>query len=187
MTNKAELREHAKRHLETIPPEDKDHEAAALLFHEHVNVQPGQVVALYWPMKDEFDVRYIIDDLLQKGMSIALPVTQKPERAMRFCKWDGKAELVRGEYGIMTPPVMEEVQPDIVVVPMLAFDRKGQRLGRGAGHYDATLAVLRQKRDILAVGVAYASQIVLFNLPGEVHDQKLDLVVTPAGIHDFRD
>ncbi len=183
---KDELREQALQHLERIPPEEKDFEAATTLFHEHVAVKAGQVVAAYWPMTNEFDARYIIDDLLQRGATIALPVTQKPERVMRFHTWDGKSDLARGDYGVMIPKDGKIVDPDILVVPMLAFDRKGNRLGRGAGHYDATLEDLRKRKDVLAVGVAYASQIVLFGLPTEEHDQTLDLVVTPSGVHDFR-
>lgn len=183
---KDELREQAKAHLERIPPEDKDYEVASALFHEHVPVKDGQIVSLYWPMQDEFDTRYLIDDLLKRDILIALPVAKKGARVMSFQTWDGKGELVRGDYGIMVPPSGDMVDPDIVIVPMLAFDRKGHRLGRGAGHYDATLEDLRAKKNILVVGVAYATQIVLFGLPAEEHDQMLDMVVTPSGVHDFR-
>lgn len=186
MIEKEELREQALLHLDRIRPDDEDVEATVALFGQHVSVPDGAVVALYWPMQNEFDVRYIIDDLLQRGVEIALPVASRKSREMKFARWNGKGNLAKGEFGIFVPPEEELVDPDIVVVPMLAFDRKGTRLGRGGGHYDATLAALRAKKDILAVGVAYAAQAVLFSLPAETHDQKLDIIVTPKGVFDFR-
>ena len=87
----------------------------------------------------------------------------------------------------MEPQSNEAVEPDILIVPMLAFDRKGIRLGQGGGYYDATLETLRNKKTIQAIGVAYASQAVLFTLPAEAHDQKMDYILTPQGITDYRD
>ena len=89
----------------------------------------------------------------------------------------------------MLEPVVHEgtqwLEPDVVIVPLLAFDRRGYRLGQGGGYYDATLADLRAKKNIIAVGLAYAQQACLFNLPVEEHDQKLDWVVTPQGAQEF--
>lgn len=184
--SKDELRESALLHLEKIRAQDEDVEAAAALFRDHVPLKNGDVVAVYWPMTNEFDVRYILDDLIKRGFTTALPIAERSRREMTFAKWDGSGNLIKGNFGIFVPPQTQLVEPDVIVVPMLAFDRKGSRLGRGGGHYDTTLAALRQKRDILAVGVAYASQVVLFPLPVEPHDQKLDLIITPAGVHDFR-
>lgn len=186
MSTKTELREHALFHMERIRPEDESAEDAAALFQSHVPVADTQTVALYWPMAHEFDVRFIMDDLMRRNVQIALPIAHKTTREMTFSKWDGKGDLVKGDFGIFIPPALELVEPDIVVVPMLAFDLKGNRLGRGAGHYDTTLAALRKKRNILAVGVAFAAQAVLFNLPVEDHDQRLDMIITPKAVHDFR-
>jgi 5-formyltetrahydrofolate cyclo-ligase len=138
-------------------------------------------------MPREFDVRYIIDDLLSRGVALALPVPSRESRVMRFLRWDGTSDLVKGSFGTFVPDGNDYVVPDIVIVPMLAFDRKGARLGRGGGHYDATIAQLRgENKNLLTVGVAYAAQAVLFPLPVEPHDQKMDMVVTPKGVHDFR-
>lgn len=186
MIEKEELREQALLHLDRIRPGDEDIEATVMLFQRHVSVPDGAVVALYWPMQNEFDVRYIIGDLLSRNIPIALPVASRTSREMKFARWNGKGNLAKGEFGIFVPPEEELVDPDIVVVPMLAFDRKGTRLGRGGGHYDATLAALRAKKDVTAVGVAYAAQAVLFALPSEAHDQKLDIIITPKGVFDFR-
>jgi len=186
MIEKEELREQALLHREKIRPDTEDVEGMGALFKDNVPLKAGQVVAAYWPIGDEIDVRYLIDDLIKAGVTVALPVTNKNDRVMSFSRWDGQGDLVKGTFGAFVPPKEQLVEPDIVLVPMLAFDRKGNRLGRGGGHYDATLAALRKKRNILAVGVAYAAQAVLFNLPSEEHDQKMDMILTPNGVQDFR-
>ena len=185
MTDKKELREQAILHRDRIRPEDEDIEAASEHFFEHVACA-GRTVAIYWPMGREFDSRYLVQDLFKKGVSVALPLASRESRVMTFAPWDGKSELIKGAFGIMVPDTAERVVPDILIVPFLAFDTRGNRLGRGAGHYDATLAHLRMKGEILAIGLGYAAQAVLFNLPAEDHDQRLDMVITPKGVHDFR-
>ncbi len=184
--DKDELREQALLHREKIRPDTEDVEGMGALFQKHVKLASGQVVAAYWPIGNEIDVRFLIDDLIKADVTVALPITRKDSREMSFSLWDGKGDLIKGAFGAFVPPKEQLVEPDIVLVPMLAFDRKGNRLGRGGGHYDATLAALRKKRNILAVGVAYAAQAVLFNLPMEEHDQKMDMILTPQGVQDFR-
>ncbi len=186
MTNKDELREQALFHRDRILPDEENIENASLLFSEHVRIKSDSIVAGYWPLGKEFDVRYIMDDVLKAGGQLALPVASKTSRVMGFAPWDGKGNLVKGDFSIMVPDTTERVEPDILLIPFLAFDRKGYRLGRGAGHYDNTITALRTKKDILAIGVGYAGQAVLFNLPVEPHDEKLDMVITPQGVHDFR-
>lgn len=186
MITKDEMREQALLHRDKIRPDTEDVEGMGALFKKHVPLANGQVVAAYWPIGNEIDVRYMIDDLIKAGVTVALPITSKTERVLRFSKWDGQGDLIKGAFGAFVPPKEQLVEPDVVLVPMLAFDRKGNRLGRGGGHYDATLADLRKKRNILAVGVAYAAQAVLFNLPVEDHDQKMDMILTPNGVSDFR-
>ena len=183
---KDELREQALLHREKIRAEDEDIEAAVAHFRRAVDIQ-GKIVAAYWPLGDEFDARYFIDDLLKAGARVALPIATKTSRVMAFAPWNPKGDLIKGDFGIFIPKTDERVEPDILLVPFLAFDRKGYRLGRGGGHYDATIESLRAAKEILAVGVGYAAQAVLFNLPVEPHDQKLDMVITPQGVHDFRD
>lgn len=184
--SKDDLREQAQIHRTQLPPDITAPEEAARLFAEHVTVAKGQVVAGYWPMGKEFDVRYILDDLLKVGVTCAMPVAGKDSRVMRFVEWNDKSVMKKGSFGVMEPDGGNPVDPDILLVPFLAFDRRGYRLGRGGGHYDATLADLRARKHILAVGVGYAEQAVLFNLPVEDHDQRLDLIITPRGVHDFR-
>src|SRR6185503_17417551 len=103
--------------------------------------------------------------------------------------WKDGDPLAEGAFGIMQPSTdaPKWVDPDIVVVPLLAFDRRGYRLGYGSGYYDVTLAALRAKKKIVAVGLGYGQQAVLFNLPSEPHDEKLDWVITPQKAHSFTD
>lgn len=186
MTSKTDLRQQALIHRDQIRAEDEDVEQAASLFLENAAPKDGQIIAGYWPMGNEFDVRYLMQDAQKAGAKLALPVATRTSRIMGFAPWDGKSELVKGAWGVMVPDTILRVEPDIVLVPFLAFDRRGYRLGRGGGHYDATIADLRAKKDILVVGVGYAAQAVLFNLPVEDHDEKMDIIITPAGVHDFR-
>lgn len=186
MTDKNDLREQALLHRAGLRPDSEDMENAVSLLLQTVPVERGKIYAAYWPADSEFDVRYMIDDILKAGGAIALPVASKTSREMEFAPWDGKEELVRGAFGIMVPRTDKRVDPDVLLVPFLAFDRRGYRLGRGGGHYDATIAALRSRKEILAVGVGYAAQAVLFTLPVEPHDEKLDMIITPAGVHDFR-
>ena len=182
---KDELREQALLHREKIRPDDENIDAAIAFFREAVPIE-DKIVAAYWPTGDEFDARYFIDDLLKAGAKVALPIATKTSRVMTFAPWDPKGDLIKGDFGIFVPKTDERVEPDILLVPFLAFDRKGYRLGRGGGHYDATIAALRATKEILAVGVGYAAQAVLFTLPVEPHDARLDMVITPQGVHDFR-
>lgn len=186
MIEKDELREQALLHIDRLRPDAEDAEAAVELFFAHVPLKAGRVIGLYWPIQKEFDVRFLLHELVNRGYGVALPVTSRESRVMQYASWDGRDSLVKGNFGTFVPPGSDIVEPDVVIVPMLAFDRRGTRLGRGGGHYDATLAALRQKRDILAIGMAHAGQAVLFNLPVEDHDQKLDMIVTPKDVFDFR-
>lgn len=184
--SKDDLRAQARDHRNRLPPDLQAPEDAAALFKEHVCVGKEQIVAAYWPKGKEFDVRYILDDLLGQGIVCALPVVTKDNRVMPFARWDAEMELEENAFGVMQPKDKDYVTPDIILVPMLAFDRRGYRLGYGGGHYDATLEALRAEKDILVIGVGYAEQAVLFNLPVEEHDQKLDMILTPRGVQDFR-
>ncbi len=188
MADKNSLRHEALRHRDRIDPGSEDTEAACTLFFDTLKPQKGQVVALYWPKGREFDVCPITEQLLKQGFTCALPVIQKGSRELKFAAWNENVPLVVGPYEVQHPAIDQKtkwVDPDIVVVPLLAFDRRGYRLGYGSGYYDATLQALRQKKNITAVGLGYAKQAVLFSLPVEEHDQKLDWVITPQKAHQF--
>lgn len=183
------LRTEAMRHRARLDPRIENIDAVTEKFFLTVAPAQGQVIAAYWPKDREFDTRALLDELIKRGFTCALPVMQKDSRVLKFAKWNDKLPLKESAFGIMEPAennLVEWVEPDIVITPMLAFDRQGSRLGHGYGYYDATLSDLRARKKITAVGVAYGQQACLFNLPSEPHDEKMDVIITPAGVHDFR-
>lgn len=171
-----------------MDPFSEDPDKACDLFFEKIAIEPGQVVAAYWPKGTEIDPTAILEKLIKDNIICVLPIVVKGNCKLKFARWDGQSSLEKGPFGVQQPVQdnnTEYLDPDIVVVPMLAFDRRGYRLGYGGGYYDATLASLREKKKIIAVGLAYAQQAVLFNLPVEDHDEKLDWIITPQAAHSY--
>lgn len=177
--NKDDIRAEAIRARERIDVATDNPEDAALLFKEHFPDIEGKIIAGYWPKGREFDCRPILDDVLQGGAIGALPVVQKDSRVLLFAEWAEGDRLEKGAFDIMEPAEKKWVEPEILLVPLLAFDRHGYRLGYGGGYYDATIAALRDKKEIVTIGLSYAQQAVLFNLPREDHDQPMDWILTP--------
>ena len=179
----------AKRHRERMDIRDEDPEKAAENFLAAVRPRPGQIVAAYWPKGREIDTSDLMHILHEEGFQIALPVIQRGSKVLKFALWQDNDDLVKGPYDILQPSINAKTRyvfPDIVIVPMLAFDRRGHRLGYGGGYYDATLDFLRKEKQVVAVGLAYSKQAVLFNLPAEDHDQPLDWVITPKDVHCYQ-
>lgn len=145
----------------------------------------GAVVAFYMPMRDEMDPRVLIADLVagRDDLVFALPRTP-PKGAglpLSFHVAPPDADLVKSAFGVLEPSAdAPVVTPDIVLAPLLGFDRRGYRIGYGAGHYDRTLAGLRAAGKVLAVGVSWACQEVE-RIPTDGFDERLDGVVTEAG------
>ena len=143
-------------------------------------ISAGAMIAGYWPVGDEIDPLPLLRRLA-KSHVCALPVVESG-RALSFRAWAFDVPPAAGRYGIPSPPLDSPVVlPDILLVPLLAFDRTGHRLGYGGGHYDATLAALRAERPIYAVGLAYAGQEVA-RVPADARDQRLDAVLTEQGL-----
>jgi 5-formyltetrahydrofolate cyclo-ligase len=139
----------------------------------------GRPVAGYWPMGTEIDPRPALERLAAEG-PVGLPVAAKG-RPLAFRLWRPGEPLVPGGFGTSVPEAVAPMVPEVLIVPLLAFDGRGHRLGYGGGHYDRTLAALRARGPVLAVGFAYAAQRVEA-LPVEPTDAPLDLVVTEAGV-----
>ena len=145
----------------------------------------GTVVAVYWPMRDELDPRPPLLALSARGCRIALPVVAAPGQSLQFRAWEADEPLDEGPYGTVHPgETMDVVEPQLLLIPMLAFDRSGRRLGYGGGFYDRTLAALRGRFAVQAVGIAYADQEV-DAVPAGPEDARLDGVVTERGYLDF--
>ncbi len=135
-------------------------------------------MSAYWPMGSELDVLPAIEALHACGHAIALPVMLGPARPLIFRLWSPGMALQDAGFGTSEPPPeAPEVEPQVLIVPLLAFDRQGYRLGYGGGFYDRTLAKLRAKSDVLAIGAAYAAQEVE-SVPREATDLALDWIVT---------
>lgn len=184
---KSLLRTEALRNLSRIERHAEDAQRAADLFFTSIQPARGQVIAAYWPFASEFDMHPLIETALGLQHILALPAVKYDGLILDFILWDGRGDLQKGPKGALQPAGGAAVLPDIVIVPLLAFDRQGYRLGRGGGYYDATLEYLRNQKSITAVGMAYAQQACLFNLPVEAHDQKLNWIITPQEAKFFGD
>ena len=142
---------------------------------------PGPVVAGYWPIRTEVSPLPLMAGLVRDGLPTSLPVTPGPGGFLTFRAWKEGDALVEGPYGTSEPgPEAPVVTPDILLVPLLAFDAGCRRLGYGGGFYDRTIASLRARNPgTRAVGLAYQEQLV-DQLPIGSHDEPLDAVLTPG-------
>ena len=139
------------------------------------------VVAGYHPVRGEADVLPLMARLAGRGAVTALPGIAAPGTPLRFRRWTVGDPTVTGHLGMQEPlPGQPEVRPDVVLVPLLAFDRIGGRLGYGAGYYDRTLAALRADgARLCSIGLGYSGQ-ELPRVPTDASDEPLDWVVTEA-------
>ncbi len=141
----------------------------------------SRVISAYRAIADELDPLPLLEALLGQGHAIALPVVVALRKPLIFRRWQPGDALETGAFDVPVPLPDEPVlEPDVLLAPLLAFDRTGYRLGYGAGFYDRTLAVLRARRPVTAVGLAFGEQEV-DAVPHDARDERLDWVVTPAG------
>ncbi|HMT14743.1 MAG TPA: 5-formyltetrahydrofolate cyclo-ligase [Aestuariivirga sp.] len=138
----------------------------------------ARVVSGFHAFGDEITVLPLLAKLAQAGWITCLPVVVKKGQPLEFRAWAPGEALVPGRWNIPQPPEgATVVEPDVLLVPLLAFDRQGYRLGYGGGFYDRTLAGLRAHKSITAIGVAFAAQEVQA-VPRESFDEKLDYIMT---------
>lgn len=154
-------------------------------------ITKDSVISAYWPLNKECDTLPLIDDLLNRGHKVCLPYINHKENDLDFYLWNHDMPLIQSGFGAMHPDLVngdygDAVYPDVVLLPMLAYDRKGNRLGYGAGHYDRYLdGRAKEGQEPLLVGIAYMEQICLYPLPAEAHDKPLDCVLNPNGYTPF--
>ena len=154
-------------------------------FIHKISLPVPSVIAAYWPTQDECDPRPLMTALSAQGHRICLPVITDKNQPLEFRAYTIGDALVSGMYDIPAPaPTDAAIRPDVVLVPLLAFDATGQRLGYGGGYYDRSLSALRAQQKITAIGIAYAGQ-ELPALPTHDGDQRLDAIVTEAGVRFF--
>jgi len=182
LDDKSRLREAMKARREQIP----DARRAALAGALATQLVPGTdrgpvVVSSYWSMGAELAPEHLETRLRADGHTLCLPVMVGKGRPLVFRRWAPGDPMVDRMWGIREPAATApEVVPDVLMVPLLAFDREGWRLGYGGGFYDRTLQALRASKPILAVGLAYDEQEV-DAVPHLDYDQPLDWVLTPSG------
>jgi len=151
-----------------------------------IPLRPGSVVSGFMPMKSEINPLPLLKRLAGEGATLALPVVAGRGKPLVMRAWKFGAPLDAGVWGIRQPkPDAPEVDPDILIVPLAAFDRSGQRIGYGAGYYDMTIHRLRKDKSITAIGIAFATQEIP-QVPATERDAKLDLVLTEREIIDCR-
>ena len=150
-----------------------------------VAITPGLVISGYHPIRSEIDPIQLMIRLAAQGARLALPVIVARDAALLFRAWHPDDALVAGPFGIRAPALeAPELIPDIVLVPLAAFDAAGHRIGYGAGHYDRTLMALRTIKPVTAIGIAFAVQEI-GQVPAEQHDVALDYVLTDLRTFDF--
>jgi 5-formyltetrahydrofolate cyclo-ligase len=149
-------------------------------------LRPGAIVAGYSPIRSEIDPVPLMRHLETQGARLALPVIIARDEPLMFRVWSPAEALVAGSMGILEPPPeAPQLMPDVLLVPLAAFDRAGHRIGYGAGHYDRTFAQLRAVKPFVAVGVAFDTQEIE-EIPMQPHDVALDFVLTETRTIDFR-
>ena len=185
--DKAELRREALARRDAMLPEVRQAAAEALAARNFpLAIAPGAIVAGFMPLTSEINPLPLMQKLAGQGARLALPVIAGRGQPLILRAWEPGAPLERGQWGIREPkPEAREVEPDILLVPLLAFDRVGHRIGYGAGYYDLTIAHLRARKAILAVGLTFAVQEVPA-VPATPRDARLDLVLTEREAIDLR-
>ena len=151
----------------------------------HADAFDGAVIAAYLPISGEIDPQPLMRALRQKKCQSALPVCVDDDAALIFRRYKEGEPLLPDAMGIAAPrATAQQLTPDIVLLPLLAFDRSGNRLGRGGGFYDRTLAKLRTGGTCRFIGLGFDMQMV-DKCPVAPHDEAMHAVLTPTQWHDF--
>jgi 5-formyltetrahydrofolate cyclo-ligase len=187
LAHKAELRAAAIEHRDALPPVMRAAAAEVIAARPlPLAVSRATVVSGFMPIRSEINPLPLLRHFAEAGVRLALPTIVKRGEPLRFRAWAIGEKLARGQWGIREPlPEAPEVLPDILLVPLAAFDRRGHRIGYGAGYYDLSLAALRAKKSVIAIGLGFAAQEIPA-VPVLPHDARLDLVLTEREVIDLR-
>jgi 5-formyltetrahydrofolate cyclo-ligase len=183
---KAELRAGALAKREAMPAQQRVDAANAIAARDFpVPVPKGAIVSGFSPMKSEINPIPLMRKLFDAGAQLALPVIVGRGKPLIMRAWKFGDPFKAGQWGIREPVAeAPEVHPDILIVPLAAFDRRGHRIGFGAGYYDMTIAALRAKKRITAVGIAFSVQEIE-RVPSTDRDARLDFMLTEREVIDF--
>lgn len=190
MTSKETLRMEARKHRRRMSPIPDEFYSARDSFLGLIDFDSADIVGCYWPIESEkeFDVHPIIEELQNRNIRCALPHTHKNTKILDFIEYKHNLdEIESGPFGLHQPKNNGiHVKPTILLIPLLAFDQKGRRLGYGGGYYDATMSKwMEQNNEFIKIGIGFAQQACLFKLPEEQHDIRLDVMITPKNVYDF--
>jgi 5-formyltetrahydrofolate cyclo-ligase len=185
---KAQLREQALARRDALPADERAAAAEAIAARPFpVTVTTGMVVSGFSPMKTEINPLPLMRKAAQLGARLALPAIAGRGKPLIMRAYTFGDELARGQWGIREPRAeAPEVAPDILIVPLAAFDRAGHRIGYGAGYYDMTINALRAKKKTVAMGIAFAAQEIA-SIPATDRDARLDFVLTEREVIDLRE
>ncbi len=185
--NKSAIRVQALARRDAIDPEDRIDKAMAAAAHgtSDIRFDPGTIVSGFMPIRSEIDIRPLMDALRLKGARLCVPVVIDRQTIMFRALIPGAALMPTG-FGTFGPgPDAEMLEPQIMLMPLAAFDAAGNRIGYGAGHYDRAIARLREKgRDPRLVGCAFSVQEVDL-VPADPHDIRMNAVLTESGYREF--
>lgn len=185
MISKAKLREAARLRRAQLAADLPDFAKAIASHAVRLPLTRRTPVASYWPLLDEADPRQLAATLKGFGHPILLPRVMGDDEPLSFRLWQEGDKTETSPLGVPEPLASaREVMPAAVLVPLLAFDTSGTRLGYGGGHYDRTLAALRAKARVVVIGIAYNGQEKP-GLPAAGHDERLDMVLTEKGLRRF--
>jgi len=184
---KAELRREATARRDALPAEARKAAAETIAARSlPVSIAPGMIVSGFMPLKSEINPTSLMQTISAGGARLALPRIVGRGSPLSMRVWEFGTALDRGQWGIREPKVdAPEVDPDVLLVPLLAFDRAGYRIGYGAGYYDVTIKRLRGLKPVTAIGIAFAAQEVP-KVPTTPRDERLDLVLTEREVIDLR-
>lgn len=184
---KSELRRAAIGLRDALPRDARQQAAEAIADRPFpLKIRAGTVVSGFMPLQSEINPLPLLRKLEALGALIALPVVVGRGQPLAMRRFTFGAPLETGVWGIREPkPEAEEVDPDILLVPLLAFDRAGYRVGYGGGYYDVTIDGLRRRKTVSALGIAFAAQEVA-KVPTTPHDARLDFVLTEREVIDLR-
>lgn len=182
---KAELRETYLAKRDAMPAEVRTAAAEAIAARPFpYQIKPGVVVSAYAPMRSELNPVPLMRKLADAGATLALPVTGPRGKPLVMREWAFGQPLTSGVWGIREPTAAApEAWPDILLVPLAVYDRKGNRIGYGAGYYDLTINRMRVLKPVIAIGLAYHNQHAAV-VPSTSRDARLDLVLTEREVID---
>ena len=175
---KLQLRANALAKRDLLPPPERQAAAEKLAARALPVDVSGEIVSGFMPMKTEINPLPLLRRLADAGAELALPVIDKRGKPLIMRAWKIGDDLKAGQWGIREPlPQAAQVDPDILLVPLAAFDRAGHRIGYGAGYYDMTIHALRAKKKVVAIGIAFAAQEIP-RVPATERDERLDFIMT---------